>query len=240
MLAGLSPLELGRLRMSVGYGSHKKGRLLSPIEIGFILQKACEQGASLDDCAAAIKIGTSQVGRFISILSLPQDIQHLVDWGAGNDFVGFSAAVELARLKDVDDQRAVARSILTDGLNSKEVRQVGQLRVRSGRTISACIKEILGMRPTIEKRYVFIGSLSDQNVEEALHKLTQMERDAILKSVVERLGVQGVSSRLGQRFFTLVGDKRFNEYMHNIGKENIEAQLQTQIKEAIENVLPNC
>ena len=81
MLPGLSELELGRIRVSVGYGGHKKGRLLSPIEIGSIIRKACELGASIEDCAAAIKIGTSQVKRFLSILSIPHDIQHLVDWG---------------------------------------------------------------------------------------------------------------------------------------------------------------
>ena len=30
MLTGLNALELGRLRMSVGYGTHKKGRWYSP------------------------------------------------------------------------------------------------------------------------------------------------------------------------------------------------------------------
>ena len=235
MLAGLSPLELGRLRMSVGYGGHKKGRLLSPVEIGSILQKAYDQGASLEDCATAIKIGTSQVGRFLSLLNLPQDIQHLVDWGAGNYFIGFSSAVELARLKDVNDQRVVANSILTDGVNSKEVRQVGQLRTRTGRPIQECLMEVLAMRTTIERRYIFLGSLGDHKVEEALLAYTQMERDSILQSGVERLGLLGASGRLGKRFFTLVGDERFNESMKDIGKENIEAQLRTYIAKAVDD-----
>ncbi len=240
MLAGLNALELGRIRMSVGYGSHKKGRLLSPIEIGSILRKACDQGASLSDCAAALNLSTSQVGRFLRILNLPCDIQHLVDWGAGKDFIGFSSAVELSRLKDVDDQRAVANSILTDGLNSKEVQQARQLRARSGRPICACIKEILGMRPTIEKRYVFIGSLGEQNVGAVLQKLTQIERNAVLKSVLEHLGFLGASGRLGQQLFTLVGDEKFNQSMNNIGKDGVERVLQTHILEAIRNVQPRC
>ena len=239
MLTGLSALELGRIRVSVGYGSHKKGRLLSPIEIGTILRKACEQGASLEDCATAINLGASQVGRFLGILNLPHDIQHLIDWGGGKNFIGFTAAVELTRFKDVNDQRAVANSILTNGLTSKEVRQVGQLRVRSGRPICACVNEILGMRPRIEKRYVFVGTLCDQNIMETLHKLTQLERDAILKSIIESLELQGAFGRLGQQFFTLVGDERFDESMKKIGKENIEAQFQNKLKETIENVLPH-
>lgn len=235
MLAGLSPLELGRLRVSVGYGTHKRGRLLSPIEIGSLLRKAFDAGASLKDCAAAIHLSPSQVNRFLQILILPQDIQHLISWGSGKDFIGFSSAVELARLQDIDDQLAVAKSIISDSLKSKEIRQIGQLRMRSGRPICACIKEVLGMRPTIERRYVFIGSLVDQKVEKVLLALTQMERDLMLKSGIERLGLQGVSGRLGKRVFTLVGDESFNKSMKDVGKENIEARLRIHIAEAIES-----
>ena len=236
MLAGLSALELGRLRMSVGYGTHKKGRLLSPIEVGLLLRQARDAGISLTDCASAIGLdGTGHIGRFLRILNLPHDIQHLINWGSNKGAIGFSAAVELVQLQDADDQRAISRSILANGLNSKEVRQVAQLRIRSGHTISECLKEILGMRPIIERRYVFIGSVIDQHVEGALTEFTQMERDLILKSGIRCLGLLGVTGRLGKRFFTLVGDERFNTSMKSIGKESIEARLRTHISETVEN-----
>lgn len=241
MLAGLSTLELGRLRMSVGYGTHKKGRPLSPIEVGLILRSARDEGISLRDCANAIGLdGTGHIGRFLRILDLPDDLQHLINWGSGQDAIGFSSAVELVKLRDADDQHTVARSILSDGLNSKEVRQIGQLRIRSGRTIEACIKEILGMRPIIERRYVFIGSITDQNVEDALIKLTQAERDSILESGIKLLNLRGASGRLGKRFFTLVGDEHFNASMKSIGKESIEARLRTHISETLEDARPHC
>ena len=240
MLAGLSTLELSRLRMSVGYGTHKKGRIYSPIEVGSLFRKARDSGASIRECAAEARIDETGVGRFLRILNLPHDLQHLVDWGAGRNALGFSSAVELVRLQEADDQHAVARSILADGLNSKEVRQIGQLRVRSGRAIGACIKEILGMRPTIERRYVFIGSIADQNIEDTLIKLTQAERDSILESGIKLLNLQGASGRLGKRFFTLVGDERFDESMKSVGKESIEARLRTHISETVENARPHC
>lgn len=241
MLTGLSALELGRLRMSVGYGTHKKGRPLSPIEVGSLLRQARDEGVSLRDCASAINLnGTGHIGRFLRILNLPHDLQYLVDWGSGKDAIGFSSAVELTRLPDADEQRIVARSILADGLNSKEVRQVVQLRMRSGRTIGKCLKEILGMRTTIERRYVFIGSVVDQNVEKALIELTQAERDSILESGIEHLGLQGGTGRLGKRFFTLVGDEHFNTSMRSIGKESIEPRLRTHIAKAVKNVRSHC
>ena len=101
MLPSLNPLELGRLRMSVGYGTHKKGRPLSPIEVGLYLRRARDAGISLNDCAKEIQLeGTGHIGRFLRILELPQDLQHLINWGSGKDFIGFSSAVELVRTQE--------------------------------------------------------------------------------------------------------------------------------------------
>lgn len=240
MLAGLSALELGRLRMSVGYGTHKKGRPLSPIEVGLLLQRARSEGVSLEECAKAIQLdGTGHIGRFLRVLDLPNDILHLVDWGSGKNFIGFTSAVELAKLKDAVAQRAVAEALLSNGLSSKEVRQVVQLHSRSGRDIEACIREVLAMRPKIERRFVFVGSLASEDME-ALEKLTQSVRDAILTSGIEALGLRNATGRMGPRFFTLVGNERFDASMREIGKENIEARLRAHISEAIENAQPFC
>lgn len=240
MLAGLSALDLGRIRMSVGYGTHKKGRPLSPIEVGSLLQKARSEGVSLEECAKAIQLaGTGHIGRFLRILDLPEDIRHLIDWGSGKNFVSFTSAVELTKFESVDDQRAVVKSILSDGLNSKEVRQVAQLRERSGRAIEVCLAEILNMRPEIKKYYVFMGSVDSENVV-PLGKLTQNARDVILASGIEDLGLRGATGRLGSRFFTLVGAERFDVAIREIGRENIEAQLRTCISKAVSNATPKC
>ncbi len=233
-MLGLTALELGRLRISVGYGTHKKGRPLSPIEVGQLLHQARDAGMSLKKCADAINLnGTSQVGRFLRILDLPQEIQHLISWGTGKDAIGFSSAFELARIQGADNQRIVAESILENGLKSKEIRQVAQLRKRSGRPIQECLKEILAMRTIIEKRYVFIGSVTDQGIESRLKDLTQMQRDSVLKSAIDEIDLRGATGRLGQRFFTLVGGERFNTSMNNIGKESLEKKIRTQIEKAI-------
>ena len=233
MLAGLNALELGRLRMSVGYGRQKKGRPLSPVEVGLLLRKARDEGTSLKDCAAAVQLdGTGHVGRFLRILKLPEDIRHLVDWGAGEGFIGFTSAVELSGFRDPEDQRTVAEAILSKRLTSREVRQVVQIRKRSGRTIEACVEEILGMRPTVERRYVFIGSVAEEDVA-GLGGLTQTAKDSILKSGIRRFNLQGATGRLGTRFFTLVGDERFNASMLDVGKENIETLFRTHISETV-------
>lgn len=90
------------------------------------------------------------------------------------------------------------------------------------------------MRPRIEKRYVFVGSVAAGSIER-LERITQLARDAILKSGIEKLGLRGAAGRLGRRFFTLAGDERFNASMREVGRENIEEGLRLHIAEEIEN-----
>lgn len=237
MLAGLSALEVGRLRMSVGYSTHKKGRPLSPVEVGKLLCRAQESGASLQDCAKILNLnGTSQLSRFLGVLDLSPDLRHLVGWGRSADSIGFTTAVELVRVPNADDQRAVATAILEQGLKTDEVRQVAQIRRRSGRTIEECLKEVLGMRPTVEQRYVFIGAVGDEDVQAVLADLTQAERNALLHSGIEALGLPGASGRLGERLFTLVGDERLNSWLGGEGKKTIEARLRAHIAEKVAHV----
>ena len=232
MLAGLSVWELRRLKMSVGYARHRRGRPLSPVEVGMLFRKARLHGVSIADCAEEVGLDGTSVSRFLRIVGLPSDLQHLIDWGSGKNFIGFSSAVETTKLKDTEDQRAIGAAILSRSLNSKEVRQVTQLRQRSGRSIEECVKEVLKMRPKVEKRYLFIGSVASENVK-ALQELTQSGRDLMLAAGMESIGLQSGTGRLGARFFTLVGDESFDAAMQAIGKENIEAQLRLHISQAV-------
>lgn len=241
MLEAVSQEELGRLKMSVGYGRQKKGRPLSPIEVGSLLRRAQSAGASLGECAKAIRLnGTGHIGRFLQLLKLPDDLQHLVDWGVSNTTIGFSTAVELSRFQVEADQRCVANAVLAQGLNTREVQQVRQLRERSRRSISECIQEIVGMRPRVEKRYVFIGSVGRSQTTCALSNLTQTTRDAIVGSVLKDLGLHNTTGRLGSQFFTLVGNGDFNHSLKRLGTEHLEGLIRTRISKALEHDHADC
>jgi len=235
MLPGLSTLEIGRLRMSVGYSTHKRGRPLSPTEVGELLDRSRTAGASLADCAKALGFkGTSQISRFLSILSLSPEILHLISWGRSSDSIGFTTAVELARIPDPDDQRAIARAILEQGLQTGEVRQAAQIRRRSGRPIDECLREVVGMRPVIERVYVFMGVIADKAMKTKLASQTQEERNRLLRRGLEALGIEA-SGRLGDQFYTIVGGERLNSHVSSIGAEVIESQLKAFISESISN-----
>jgi hypothetical protein len=236
MLPGLSPLEIGRLRMSVAYGTHKKGRPLSPAEVGRLLVRATEAGASLNDCAKELGFkGTSQVSRFLHVLDLPPDLLHLVGWGRSSDSIGFTTAVELARFEKPDEQRAIAKAILECGLQTDEVRQVAQIRRRSQRNIEDCITEIVSMRPTVERVYVFMGAVVDERIKSTLARVTQEQRNNLLRSGLRAIGIDA-SGRLGEQVFTIVGDERLNTRLNNEGREAIESRLRTYLEENINGV----
>ena len=236
MLAGLTSIELGRLRMSVGYGGHKKGRLLTPIEVGLYFRRAQEAGADLQACAFASGLHKTGVSRFLKLLSLPLELQHMIEWGAPKNAIGFTAAIELTRFEDAANQSIVAEAILSNKLTSKETQQIVQLRKRSGRLIEECIREVLGMRSTIEKCYVFIGNINDKELERRLSQFTQTNRNIIIQSSIRKLRLYEVNGRLGTRYFTLTGGDEFNKSMNAIGKESIEIDLRKYISEAISDV----
>ena len=89
------------------------------------------------------------------------------------------------------------------------------------------------MRTTVERRYVFIGSVVDHKIKDKLSELTQAQRDSVIKGAIEELSLRGATGRLGQQVFTIVGGEKFDISMNNIGKNNLEAELRIQIEKAI-------
>ena len=234
MLPGLSALEIGRLRMSVGYSGHKKGRPLSPAEVGALLHRACEAGASRDECAKFLGLrGPDVVASFLQVSkAVPADLLHLVSWGQSTDSISFTTTIELARIRSAEDRRAVAASIIEHRLRRHEVRAVAQIRKRSRKTIQECIREVLGMRPVVERIYVFMGAIIDHEVNTALASRTQAERNSLLGSGLAALGIEG-SGRLGEQLFTIVGDERLNSQLNRDGREVVESRLRMYIKENV-------
>ena len=235
--ARLSAVERARLQMSVGYAGNRGGRPLAPMEVAQFLGEASRNGVPLEECASFLNLrGTTQVKRFLRILELPPDLAHLVVWGASRDGIGLSCAVELLRIEKADARRAVAAAILKAGLTSREVRQVAQISHRSGRSIDDCIEEVLGMRPTIERRHVVICSVDDRVVKGALENLTQTERDALLAAGLGLLGLVRVKGRLGTELITLVTDQSGHARLSQIGRRTLERELRAFIEDRVTGV----
>jgi hypothetical protein len=191
--------------MSVGARGAK--RRYTPVEVGRKFQKAIDKGATLDECAAVVQLkGTDMVRRFLRLLKLHPDVRHLVDWGQSGATISFTSAWRLTSL-DANDQVQACSAVLEHQLSSPEVEQLVQLRMRSGRSVSQCIKDVLRMRPSIERRHLFIGAIKSDVLRKALSAMTQQERDDALGNVLRKQypNLPKAAYRLGDGRFTIVG-----------------------------------
>lgn len=204
-LEALTREEKKLLLLSIG--THRGERTLSPIEVAMLLRKAIEGGTSLAECAASVQLdGTSQVSRFLSLLKLPDDVQHVIDWGRSGGTLAFTAAFELSRLDDASDQRRAVQAVLEYDFSTSEVRQLVQSRKRSGKSMGECVTAVLKMRPQVEVRHVFIGSVLRDDVRVRLRQLSQQRRDEILQAILKKTFKDlRTTGRLGIERFTLVG-----------------------------------
>lgn len=218
-MQSLSPEERKGLLLSVG--THRAERPLSPVEVAALLAKARSK-STLREIAEGLHLrDTSILSEFLGLLELPVDVQALVDWGRGTSAtLAFSAARELRRLRTTERAEA-ADAILRSGLKSSDVRQVVQLRLRSGKPIEDCIGEIKRLNPELIQRHVVIGSVADLQLREKLNRYSQVARDKALRcGLAEILGSAlpaDAEIRMGPTRFVVVGDQRLGGRIAALG-----------------------
>jgi len=156
--------------------------------------------------------------------------RHLIDWGKTEDAsLGFTAATELARLATSEDQEAVANAALKHKLSSAEVRQIVQLRMRSGRSIQECIANGLKMRPEIETRHVFVGAVLNEKVRAKLAATLQAARNAAMAQILaQKFPDLKATGRLAADRFTLVGRDELGARIRN--GEKLEAEINRELE----------
>lgn len=205
-MRGLTVEEEQLLLRSVG--THRKERKLSPLEVAQLLQSAMDNGATRKECAERLQIGTSQVSAFLSLLNVSPEIQHLADWSnLSPSTIPFSSLAQLASLAQPSDQVRAAEAILAHRLSWKEVVQLVQVKNRSSQPIEDCIKAVLRLRPEIETRHIFVGSIIFEQLKGELSRLPQSERDQLLERAMRKVfGTrEGFVGRLGPERVTIVG-----------------------------------
>jgi hypothetical protein len=230
-LKGLTAEEKKHLLISVG--THRGKRALSPVEVAKLLRKAIESDTSLADCAAGVQLTTSQVSRFLSLLRIPSELHYLINFGQSAGTLGFSSAFELSRLDAEEDQRRAVRAVLELNLTSSEVRQLVQARERSRKSMDECVTTVLKMRPHVEVRHVFIGSVLKENIRERLHGLSQPQRDEILQGILkENFKELHATGRLGSERFTLVGGAELGAAVKT-GNDQFEQEINAELRRSL-------
>jgi hypothetical protein len=98
-----------------------------------------------------------------------------------------------------------------------------------------CIDESIGMRPTVERRYVFVGAVTDPEQVNELQALSQRERNERIAAALRLLGLQSVSGTLGNEIFTLVGDELSSRELSGLAAESLEEQIVSALRQVRAN-----
>jgi ParB-like chromosome segregation protein Spo0J len=208
---GLSSYEVGQLILSVG--THRSERPLSPVEVAKFMQRALDAGEKRAEIAGRLHLEDSTIiGHFTRLLSLPAQVQQLVGWGSDPATVSFTAAATIARLQYPQEQSILTKAALENQFRKSEIIQVVQIWQRSKNPIENCIKAVLDQRPIVEKRHLIIGELRSEELKAALKQVSQLERNNLLQSTLERYvpDIPSLGCKLGDVYFLLVGDDRFH------------------------------
>jgi hypothetical protein len=181
----LTPAEIRDLIVSTS--THQGSRRLSPIEVASLFKKAMDRGASKRECAETVGFAdATMVGRFVRLLELAQGVQDMIDWGKSDASLAFSAGAEIARL-NVVDQKFLSRAALQDGLGTQEIKAIVQRLERSDVDASQAVAEVLRLRPSIERRHVFIGQFGDSATVTRIASMPEGGRAEILEEIVIKL-----------------------------------------------------
>lgn len=217
-MRGISAEELRDLILSVGI--HKQERILSPVEVAELLEKAINAGATIQEISKEILLNPTMTTRLHRLLNLTPETQLLVGWG-GKSRISPSTASEIARLKTTEEQEFLGRATLEHGLSKKEVIHIVEVRNKFNKPINECVEEILKMRPRIIRRYLFIGAVRSLEVRNKLSEMSQKERDVLFNKVVTSNlpNLPSWDGLLGVNRFTLVGNEDLDQALSKLSTD---------------------
>ena len=214
MLKGLTQEEYSKLVRSVG--TRQGRRKLSPNEISQLLAKAKAAGATVKECAEELSVGSTIITAFLKLQKIDGSLRYRAGWGKVKEgSIPFSTIAHIANLS-LGKQRQATDSTLKYSMTEKEVRNLVQLVERSKKSFNDCVREIMDLRPKIEKQYLFIGGIADESIKKVLLTKTQEERDVLMVRVMSRIDPRlcSIHPRLGEKEFSITADHKITEFFN--------------------------
>lgn len=231
-MTGLSPQQKEDLIVSVG--THRASRRLQPVDIALLIQKSLSAGDSLEEVSQQLSLSPRVLGKFVSLLRLPSDVQMMIEWGSSSSTISFTAAAEIARLETAGEQRYLAEAIVKHQLSVPEVKQLVQIRKRSERSVREALEAALALRPVVETRHMIVGKIMSPELRRRLSEMTQQERDALLLAVLNQqgLGAPQHGARLGTDLLIVVCDGRYQKLLTSLS-DDWEESLAQLLRQAL-------
>lgn len=219
-------------------GTHRSKRRLSPIEVAETIDALLKEGSSFSELAKLVQFdSTSTLREIHRLLRIAPDLRHLVGWGKqSSSTLSMTAASQVGRLVDQSDQMAAVEAILLHELSSEEARQLVETRIRSQRPMPECVETILKLRPRVQRKHLFIGAITSEKLSHHLQRITQSERDELLRNAVSRhiANLPSWSGKLGATRFDLFGGDDFGQIIKGLPngfEATINAYLEAEATE---------
>lgn len=226
-LPGLTQEEHQRLVLSLG--THRRDRALTPLEVSELLTRAKAAGATIAQLAAAVGIASTDIIRkFLALSSLADPIKPLVAWGGSKGLIAFANAAEIAPLP-APQQVLAAEAIVEHRLSNAEVEELMQVWRRSGQQpIEEAIEKTLLRRPQIDRRYVYLGELTEPAAAR-LGVLPVAARDELLlQGATEAFGpIAGLAVSASGRRVALIAPRDVSDRIGTDFDRAISSALET-------------
>lgn len=215
-MKGLSVEEQRDLILSIGV--HRQERHLSPLEVAALFQRAITAGSTIKEISEEVLLrDTTMITRLLRLLNLAPEIRHQVGWGT-KSHISFSAASVIACLTTPSEQEFLANATLEHQLSKNEVMQAVGIRNELNRPVEQCVEEVVRARPTVIRRYLFIGAINSPELRSRLSGMSQKERDILFARVIA-LNIPDLphwEGSLGTMRFTLIGNQDLDTALGNL------------------------
>jgi len=181
---GLSEAQQKSLILTINSSQRGAPRELSPLEVANLFKLALDAGETLGTLSEDLTLrSATMIKRFTRLLDLDPKTHHLVGWGGEPGKVSFSAATEVARLPRREHE-AVFNILLERSFSLADAKQLIQRVFKAKEPVDRAADSIAALHPSVSRRHLILGLISDQRLSAKLRYLTQSERDALLKTVV--------------------------------------------------------
>jgi hypothetical protein len=222
------------LYLRVTLGRQKKHRFFTPFETANLLKRALKSSENKSSISQKVGVSVDMINKILRLNSIKS--QRIIDsivWQiAGENEISMSAASELARLKKQHEQLRVYEGILAYSFTSKEIKELVTLYSRSGKNIEECIEQIKEAKPKTIHTNVIIGKIADKNLSRKLSKISSIERNKLLRGVLDNNSISYKGVKLeGERFVIVGHENTLNQIMSL--SDDFEATISNLIKEKV-------
>lgn len=180
---------LAKLLLSVG--TRKKWRALDPITTAKELDKFCKR-SSQKEVARMLGVSSETIRMFICLLSLPENIQKLVE----ERKIGIDSGYRISLLNE-DEQEILANATIDKKVTSKELRGIIQSlkKMNPHMPILECVELAIKYRPIIEEEHLLFLKIRE-NTLNALKERSEAS-GILIDDLIEGILKKTISSEKG-------------------------------------------